>query len=210
MDPAAQQFTTGEVASLCGVTLRTVINWINRGLLHAYKLPGRRRDNRIPRAELIAFMVKNQLPLPDFLRDVDNVGGARSEALARVPSGQQVLVVDDDMSMAKSIARVVRSIGADVTVATGGFEAGRLYSSLSPALMTLDLQMPKMDGFEVLEALKGRVQGRVLVISAMQDSDLARAKLLGADATLSKPFERGALTALARRLLTESTNSSEG
>lgn len=58
-----QALTTGEVAKHCGVNFRTVIRWIERGHLEAYKLPGR-GDNRIPVDGFIAFLQSNQMPVP--------------------------------------------------------------------------------------------------------------------------------------------------
>lgn len=61
-----QALTTGEVARFCGVNFRTVIRWIERGHLDAYKLPGR-GDNRIPVESFIEFLKKNDMPVPDEL-----------------------------------------------------------------------------------------------------------------------------------------------
>ncbi|WP_430461905.1 helix-turn-helix domain-containing protein [Thalassolituus sp. LLYu03] len=61
-----QALTTGEVAKYCGVNFRTVIRWIERGHLEAYKLPGR-GDNRIPVNSFITFLQDNNMPVPDEL-----------------------------------------------------------------------------------------------------------------------------------------------
>lgn len=61
-----QALTTGEVAKYCGVNFRTVIRWIERGHLDAYKLPGR-GDNRIPVSSFITFLQDNNMPVPDEL-----------------------------------------------------------------------------------------------------------------------------------------------
>ncbi|MDK2777952.1 MAG: helix-turn-helix domain-containing protein [Pseudomonadota bacterium] len=61
-----QALTTGEVAKYCGVNFRTVIRWIERGHLDAYKLPGR-GDNRIPVSSFISFLQDNNMPVPDDL-----------------------------------------------------------------------------------------------------------------------------------------------
>ena len=61
-----QALTTGEVAKFCGVNFRTVIRWIERGHLDAYKLPGR-GDNRIPVSSFITFLQDNNMPVPDEL-----------------------------------------------------------------------------------------------------------------------------------------------
>jgi two-component system response regulator RpaA len=54
-------FTTGEVARICQVAQRTVINWIDRGHLKAYRIPAS-RDRRITRNELAKFITDNGLP----------------------------------------------------------------------------------------------------------------------------------------------------
>ncbi|MDO6805884.1 helix-turn-helix domain-containing protein, partial [Wenyingzhuangia sp. 1_MG-2023] len=56
-----QVLTTGEVAKYCGVNFRTVIRWIERGHLEAYKLPGR-GDNRVPVAGFVRFLQSNEMP----------------------------------------------------------------------------------------------------------------------------------------------------
>ena len=61
-----QALTTGEVAKYCGVNFRTVIRWIERGHLEAYKLPGR-GDNRIPVDSFVNFLKGNNMPVPDDL-----------------------------------------------------------------------------------------------------------------------------------------------
>ncbi len=173
-----ESLTTGEVAKLCGVTLRTVINWIQRGHLSAYKLPGTRGDNRITRADLLAFMTQNNMPIPEDL----------TESTAKVDR-ESILVVDDDELMANAIARALRATGKRIMVSHSGFEAGLIYAEQRPYLMTLDLQMPRIDGFAVLRSLEGRKHGKILVISAMEDHHLQRALTMGADAILAKPFD---------------------
>lgn len=181
-------FTTGDVAEICGVTLRTVINWIRQGKLKAYRLPGARGDNRVEKQVLLEFLRRNHLPVPDYLHD------SRKEQTC------VALVVDDDPLMAKSIARILRKTDMSIHIADSGFEAGRLYSQLDPKIMTLDLSMPGMDGFEVLSRLRERSRTRIIVISALPDSELKRAKALGADAVLTKPFDAEQLLSLVNEL----------
>lgn len=61
--------TTGEAARFCGVNFRTVIRWIKRGHLRAYQLPGR-GDNRIETKEFLAFLARNEMPVPEELREL--------------------------------------------------------------------------------------------------------------------------------------------
>lgn len=181
-------FTTGDVAEICGVTLRTVINWIRQGKLKAYRLPGARGDNRVEKQVLLEFLRRNRLPVPDYLHD------------PLIEPTSAALVVDDDPLMAKSIARILRKTGMSIHIADSGFEAGRLYSQLDPKIMTLDLSMPGMDGFEVLSQLRERSRTRIIVISALPDNELKRAKALGADAVLTKPFDTEQLLSLVNEL----------
>ena len=177
------QFTTGEVANFCGVTLRTVINWIKSGKLDAYQLPGTRKDNRVTRDSLIAFMEQNGLPLPN--------------ELSEKKSSPVALIVDDDINMTKSIERILRQLRYETVLAADGFEAGLCFAKNTPTLMTLDLQMPRLDGFTVLEKLKEDNSCYICVISGMEQTQLEKAKNIRANAALQKPFETTDLVNIA-------------
>ena len=174
MKRSNNNFTTGQVAEFCDVSQRTVINWIERGELSAHKLPGR-GDRRISRPELEAFFTRNNLPLPEGLH----------------APGRSILVVDDDAEMSASLARLFKSEGFEVSVASDGFAAGLMLAQLRPALMTLDLHLPGLNGWQVLERLQTQpIEGlKILVVSAADAQELARATELGAHGVVSKPFD---------------------
>jgi len=65
----------------------------------------------------------------------------------------KVLIVDDEPNMAKAIERTLSSAGFETYVASNGFEAGVCISEVVPDVMTLDMQMPEMDGAQVLEII---------------------------------------------------------
>lgn len=183
--------TSRAAAQICGVSFRTVIRWIERGELHAYRLPGR-GDYRISAVDLHAFMNRHGIPR------------STSDGLKRV------LVVDDDLAMAHAIERVLKRQGYEVRVATDGFEAGAMLHTFMPALMTLDLQMTGLDGFGVLRFLRRTSQLgnlKVLVISGESKSRLREALDQGAHETLAKPFTNEQLIAAVRRQLGESVAS---
>ena len=167
--------TTGEVAKYCGVNFRTVIRWIEKGRLKAHKLPGR-GDNRVSVEDFIVFLKDNQLPVPKELSTQDQ---------------QRVLVIDDEPSMALSIKRVLERSGYEVKCVSNGIEAGVALESFNPSVITLDLQMPKMDGYELLSFLNDNPQYshiKVLVVSGVDDVALDEARRAGADQVLQKPF----------------------
>lgn len=182
-------FTTGDIAKLIGVNFRTVIRWIDRGELDGYRLPGR-GDHRVTRSSLLAFIHKHGMPVPSELSDSE--------------SRKSVLVVDDEPNMAKAIARVFKRDGWDVHTAFDGFQAGALLMEHKPQLMTLDLRMPGMDGFKVLEFTRQHLDAehlKILVISAQPQADLKKALVLGANLAIEKPFENQQLLQQAKDLL---------
>jgi len=183
--------TTGEAARLCGVNFRTVIRWIERGLLHAYKLPGR-GDHRVPVEELRRFMRENGIPDP-----------TAPSALPR-----RILITDDEASMARAIERVLTQAGFETAIASNGFEAGAMLHTFRPGLITLDLRMPGIDGLGVLRFLRLRQPDlpgplKILVVSADTDDRLKQALDLGADAVLRKPFSNEELLAAIEGLYAE-------
>lgn len=181
--------TTGQLAGLCGVSFRTVIRWIKKGYLQANRLPGR-GDHRIETSECIRFMQAHDMTVPAQLFD----------------ESKTILIVDNELPVAHSIERVLRKVGYETHIATDGFRAGMLLASLCPSLVTLDLKMPGMDGFEFLRQVRQSptfCRTRVLVISGDEQSKLKKALFEGANDVLAKPFTNEALTekvtALAER-----------
>ncbi|MFT2091300.1 response regulator [Paraglaciecola sp. 2405UD69-4] len=182
----SKSLTTGDIAKYCDVNLRTVIRWIEKGSLKGYKLPGR-GNNRVTVEDFLSFLNENNMPIPeDFL-----------------PKSKTILIVDDDENMANAIKRVLRSSGFECDTATNGFLAGSKLMQKQPALMTLDLSMPGLNGFELLEHLRKQDDFnslKILVISALDQNSLDKAKELGADAAISKPFEKDHLLDLVNQL----------
>jgi excisionase family DNA binding protein len=171
--------TTGDIAEYCGVNLRTVIRWIEKGYLPAYKLPGR-GNNRVQLVDFLSFIDRHGMPLPEALRGY----------------GNRVLVVEDDEPMAESIARLLRANGYEVRVALDGFQAGDALRAFLPAVMTLDLRMPGIDGFQVLDYVRQDpelARLKILVLSSLPEERLRQAVAAGADDALAKPFEAAEL-----------------
>ena len=111
----------------------------------------------------------------------------------RDPEPRTVLVVDDDKSVRDLIAVILECEGFAVITAANGEEALRLAAELHPDLVTLDVMMPDMDGWEVGRQLAENVETadiRRLVVSAKPMAELEASADRGlAHAVLTKPFD---------------------
>ena len=110
------------------------------------------------------------------------------------------LVVDDDPAVRDLLARFLRAEGFGVLVAATGEEGLRLARQHHPALITLDVLMPGVDGWSVLSTLKSdpaTADIPVVLLTILDDRDLGFA--LGATDYLTKPIERERLMALVRK-----------
>lgn len=101
-----------------------------------------------------------------------------------------VLIVDDDAGVRDVCTTMLHVLGYEAHEVRGGEQAmAALDSDQSVKLVLLDLQMPNMDGEEVLRALKQkRPDLRVLMMSGRARGDLSQYLETGADAVLKKPF----------------------
>lgn len=106
--------------------------------------------------------------------------------------GTSVLVVDDEPQVVWVLQFSLEAEGYTTFAARDGLQAMSAIAEHHPQLMVLDIMMPTMDGWSVLEAmmqLPREERPRVIVVSAMANlRDRARAAEMGADAFVPKPF----------------------
>jgi DNA-binding response OmpR family regulator len=118
---------------------------------------------------------------------------------------RRVLVAEDDPGIRELIRARLTTAGYDTHTAHNGREALQRMRALKPDGLILDINMPELDGFGVLEALKAEeVLKRipVLVLTARHGAeDVKRAVGLGAKDFLTKPFNDGQLIGRVARLL---------
>ena len=116
---------------------------------------------------------------------------------------KRLLVVDDALIMRKLIRGVAVEAGWEVAGEAGnGEEAVRLYEQLKPDLVTMDLVMPVMGGLEALRLIREMdPEARVIVVTAVdQKQTLMDAIRDGATDYIVKPFERGRVLNLLRKI----------
>jgi DNA-binding response OmpR family regulator len=114
----------------------------------------------------------------------------------------RILIADDDPNVRGILAKALKKAGLMVTVAENGAEALELHRAQPADLLVLDLVMPVMDGFAVLNALRPRDEVPVLMLTAEgQERKRVEGFRLGADDYLVKPFSLQELLARIRAIL---------
>jgi CheY-like chemotaxis protein len=115
--------------------------------------------------------------------------------------GSLILVIDDDQTVREVMARFLEREGFVVRVASGGREGLRLAQELRPAAITLDVNMPDLDGWTVLAAIKGDpLLSNIPVVLLTIEDNKNRGYALGAADYMVKPIDREQLAAMLHGL----------
>lgn len=116
--------------------------------------------------------------------------GSSGAAVERKSPGTRVLVVDDDLDVREVLAEYLGMHGFEVLQATNGLEALLQVKRMRPSGVVLDLQMPRLGGFEALKRIRAFDRTiAVVVVTAEVDVDVhQQAQALGAAAVLIKPL----------------------
>ncbi|MFD1931823.1 response regulator transcription factor [Nonomuraea mangrovi] len=116
----------------------------------------------------------------------------------------RVLVVDDDEVIRQLIAVNLTLEGFEVATATDGQDCLDRVMDVMPDVITLDVMMPRLDGWETASRLRteeGTAHIKVVLITARaQESDRRRGMGIGVDAYLTKPFDPAELIEVVREL----------
>jgi len=121
-----------------------------------------------------------------------------------------ILVVDDDESVRELLCSVFEAAGYSVETAADGQQGLRTYYTCHPDLVILDIRMPGLDGWQLLERIREMSQTPVIMLTALGEEDeKVRGLGKGADDYLAKPFGRAELLARAEAVLRRVPRSSE-
>ena len=117
---------------------------------------------------------------------------------------RRALVVDDSDAVRNLVVVNLELEGFEVRSATDGQQGIEVAASWRPDVITLDVVMPRLDGFETLEVLRADPETAdipvVMVTGRAQAADRQRGESLGVDAYLAKPFEPTELVTVVSRL----------
>src|SRR5579862_4159438 len=127
---------------------------------------------------------------------------------------KKILAVDDERHIVRLVQVNLERAGYKVVTAYDGKEALDKVQSERPDLIVLDVMMPYMDGFEVLQTLKKNPATRelpvIMLTAKAQDADVFRGWQSGVDCYLTKPFNPMELIAFVKRIFSSLAEDSDG
>jgi DNA-binding response OmpR family regulator len=119
----------------------------------------------------------------------------------------KILVVEDEVALAETLQLNLQGAGFDVVVANDGLEALRLFDQEAPDIATVDLLIPGISGFRLVQLLK-RAESPgpipIIVISALSPQEAEEAARSGVDDFITKPVNFGELIRRIEFLLAKS------
>src|SRR5205823_1270580 len=112
---------------------------------------------------------------------------------AKSEHGKHVLIVDDSPSVRRVVGNMLKQHGWEIQMARDGVEALEMITREAPAAVLLDIEMPRMDGYELIATLRSQEQYRMLPLVILTSRAAAkhqqRAMQLGANAYVVKPYQ---------------------
>jgi chemotaxis protein histidine kinase CheA/ActR/RegA family two-component response regulator len=150
-------------------------------------------------------LIINPIPLPDFVAAHGGSSANMNSAEVSENQAPKVLVVDDSLTVRRASQRLLERHGYTVLLARDGLDALEQLRLNTPAAVLLDIEMPRMDGFELLTALRDDARWRALPVAMITSRTAERhrehAMKLGATAYLGKPFVEEELLGLLTQWL---------
>ena len=105
---------------------------------------------------------------------------------------KKILIVEDSEDILETTSELLELKGYQIATALNGLKGLELAKSILPDLIISDIMMPKMDGFEMLQALRTDAKTAMIpfifLTAKAQKSDILRGAVSGADRYLTKPF----------------------
>src|SRR5258706_8435063 len=120
----------------------------------------------------------------------------------------KILVADDDRDMVDMLSYWLKGHGYDIVRAFDGEQAIKRWRETLPDLVILDVQMPKLDGFEVCRQMRSETNSMVLILTNHdREDDEVRGLEMGADDYLRKPFSPRQLLARIKAVMRRSSST---
>ena len=152
-----------------------------------------------PPAVVTAIMAPKTVGTGSFFAEPSRVPPAIAEPVA-VPNTPTVLVVDDSLTVRKITSRLLEREGYKALTAKDGLDALTILADASPDVILLDIEMPRMDGFEFTKTIKADSRQShipiIMITSRTADKHRSHAMELGVNEYVGKPYQDENLMAL--------------
>lgn len=116
----------------------------------------------------------------------------------------KVLAIDDSRTIRNLVRKAMEEAGFACTTADDGVQGVERFAEVEPDVVITDINMPRMDGFGVIDAIRGGEANRsvpILVLTTESADELkSRARQAGATGWIVKPFEDKAIVSVVRRV----------
>lgn len=120
-------------------------------------------------------------------------------------SGLKVMVVDDSKTIRRTAETLLKKEGYEVVTATDGFDALSKIADTRPAIIFVDIMMPRLDGYQTCALIKNNSEFKstpVVMLSSRDGLfDKAKGRIVGSDQYLTKPFSRDELIGAIEKLV---------
>ena len=114
----------------------------------------------------------------------------------------KVMVIDDSKTIRRTAETLLSKEGCEVITATDGFDALAKIADSQPAIIFVDIMMPRLDGYQTCALIKNNVdfQSTPVIMLSSKDGlfDRAKGRIVGADQYLTKPFSKDELLSAIR------------
>ena len=143
--------------------------------------------------------------VPEFDPDAERVAPEVPKMAVAQAGRPLVMIVDDSLTVRRITSRLLAREGFEVLTARDGVDALELLQAETPDVILLDIEMPRMDGFEFTRTIKGQPKNAripiVMITSRTAEKHRNHAKELGVDLYLGKPFQEEELLRHLREML---------
>jgi twitching motility two-component system response regulator PilG len=116
--------------------------------------------------------------------------------------GVKVMVIDDSKTIRRTAETLLSKAGCEVITAIDGFDALAKIADSQPAIIFVDIMMPRLDGYQTCALIKNNVdfQSTPVIMLSSKDGlfDRAKGRIVGSDQYLTKPFSKDELLSAIR------------